>query len=210
MDNSTGESTAVPTRAHKKGRVGRTPWKQDQAVLARIRKVASLSAQHYSQPEIAVMLKVDPRTVLNDRIRARELVKDDVKGSTEDSVAELQNLIREAWKAFYTADVRSVNRQGFLNVIEKTVMDVSRLRGEVPSDRVLVAQQIQQVIVSSEEATGRAWQRADELEGILSRLSTELPDMLAEARAEGRREHLLAVGALRALPPHEASELERG
>ena len=132
--------TPVATKGAARFEKGQRNWWDDVDILARVRRVHSLTQEGLFASKIASMLKVHERTVHEDRARYLELAREDIKRDVKDHIADLERVIEEAYAAFHSISSSStfgIKRSDYLNIIRQAKMDIAKLDGSLNPEQPL-------------------------------------------------------------------------
>jgi hypothetical protein len=132
---------------HSGLRRGQLPWRKDPVILERLNLIRTLRAQGYSSagmmlgpvnelmrrrgvPEITVDAVYDDFPRLKELQREEQAQAAKIEGEAkQEHIDALQEVKRQAWRAFHSASTSSLNRGSYLNTIASTEEKIAKLDG---------------------------------------------------------------------------------
>ena len=139
---------------HSGIRRGQLPWRKDVVIVERVNLIRTLKAQGYASA--AMMLgpvnelmrrrgapEIIVDTVYDDFARLKELQAEEramagkIEGEAkQEHIDSLQEVKRQAWRAFHSASTSSLNRGSYLNTIASTEEKIAKLDGTLAPQRL--------------------------------------------------------------------------
>ncbi len=132
------------------------PWRKDVVIVERVNLIRTLKAQGYASA--AMMLgpvnelmrrrgvpEIIVDTVYDDFARLKELQAEEramaakIEGEAkQEHIDSLQEVKRQAWRAFHSASTSSLNRGSYLNTIASTEEKIAKLDGTLAPQKLEV------------------------------------------------------------------------
>lgn len=148
----TGATRGTPSGIRR----GTLPWRKDVVIVERVNLIRTLKAQGYASA--AMMLgpvnelmrrrgvpEIIVDTVYDDFARLKELQAEEramagkIEGEAkQEHIDSLQEVKRQAWRAFHSASTSSLNRGSYLNTIASTEEKIAKLDGTLAPQKLEV------------------------------------------------------------------------